>query len=80
MKSHFPHYFLLDTIEATLNYVGTIPEYRFFERKRTSLTDYQEMKEEFSTKPWNFIKVSKAYILDNLVECVSPDESNFFFN
>jgi hypothetical protein len=51
MKSHFPHYFLLNnSIENTLNYKGSIPAYNFFESKRTSEAEYQEMLEEFSIK------------------------------
>jgi len=65
MKSHFPHYFYLDSIEATLNYEGTIPAYTYFEIKRTSLAEYEEMVQLFLNKPWNFIKVSQAYILDD---------------
>lgn len=43
-KYHFPHYFLLDgEIDKTLNYVGTLPEYQFFEPKRTTPADYAEM-------------------------------------
>lgn len=63
-KDHFPHYFYLGDIATTLAYVGNIPEYEFFEPKRTSLADYDAMVQEFATKPWSFLEVSKDYILD----------------
>jgi hypothetical protein len=65
-KDHFPHYFYLGNAPDTLNYVGSIPEYRFFEPKRTSQVDYGEMVKEFATKPWNFLLVSKSYILGDV--------------
>ena len=62
-KDHFPHYFLLDgEIDKTLNYVGTLPEYQFFEPKRTTPADYAEMIKEFQGKNWSFLKVSRKYI------------------
>jgi hypothetical protein len=38
-KDHFPHYFFLNDLKTTLNYKGKIPEYQFFESKRTSLAE-----------------------------------------
>lgn len=61
-KEHFPHYFFLDNIETTLNYQGVIPAYTYFEKKRTTLKDYEGMQEIFKTKAWNFLEVSKEYI------------------
>jgi hypothetical protein len=65
MKSHFPHYFLLDTIKDTLTYSGSIPEYKYFESKRTTVEEYKEMQQEYADKDWNFLTVSKIYILDD---------------
>ena len=62
-KDHFPHYFFLNSIQATLNYVGPIPNYSYFESKRTSLADYEAMELEFSTHSWSFLEVSKTYIM-----------------
>jgi hypothetical protein len=36
-KDHFPHYFLLDSIEETLYYSGPIPEYEYFDPGRRHL-------------------------------------------
>lgn len=58
-KDHFPHYFFLGNIFDTLNYVGSIPEYKFFEPKRTTLSDYGVMVEEFKNKTWSFLSVSR---------------------
>lgn len=64
LKDHFPHYFLLNnSIKETLLYIGNIPEYKYFEPKRTSKKDYEEMQELFKNKKWSFIEVSKTYIL-----------------
>jgi hypothetical protein len=41
-KEHFPHYFWLNDVESTLNYKGEIPPYSCFEKKRTSLKEYEE--------------------------------------
>jgi len=49
-KDHFPHYFYLENLKATINYVGKIPEYQFFEPKRTSESEYLEMVQEFKNK------------------------------
>lgn len=63
LKDHFPHYFFLDDVKTTLDYVGKIPAYKYFEPKRTSLKDFEEMKELFSNQVWSFLKVSEKYIL-----------------
>ena len=62
-KDHFPHYFYLENLKATIYYVGEIPEYQFFEPKRTSESEYLEMVQEFKNKPWSFLSVSENYIL-----------------
>ena len=52
-KDHFPHYFLVNgEISKTLAYVGPLPEYRFFEPKRTSQADYHEMLELYRNSNW----------------------------
>jgi hypothetical protein len=61
-KDHFPHYFFLDSLKDTLSYEGQLPEYKFFEPKRTSKADYDAMVEEFQNKTWSFLEVSKTYI------------------
>nr|AGA14231.1 truncated DNA polymerase [Rhizophagus irregularis] len=65
-KDHFPHYFFLEDIQTTLKYIGPFPEYRYFEPKRTSLKDYNEMAEVFKTKLWSFLDVSRIYILGDV--------------
>jgi TolA-binding protein len=65
-KDHFPHYFFLNDIKSTLQYIGTIPPYTSFEPKRTSELDYAEMVKEFSNKQWSFLEVSKQYILGDV--------------
>jgi hypothetical protein len=65
-KDHFPHYFYSDDLRTTLNYIGPIPEYKYFEPKRTSPADYEVMVQEFLNKPWSFLKVSEFYILGDV--------------
>lgn len=64
-KDHFPHYFLLDTIPATLKYKGPIPSYSCFEPKRTSKKDYEELVSSYKGRKWSFLKVSEQYILND---------------
>ena len=66
-KEHFPHYFYNGSIPSTLNDSGPIPPYTCFEPKRTTLSDYELMAQEFSSKPWSFLKVSRQYILGDCV-------------
>ena len=66
-KAHFPHYFLLnEDVHQTLLYSGPLPAYEFFERKRTTLQDYDDMVQEFNGRDWNFLEVSKKYILGDV--------------
>ena len=65
MKDHFPHYFILDTIPATLKYEGVLPEYQYFESKRTSKKDYEVMVNSYKGRKWVFLKVSEQYILND---------------
>jgi hypothetical protein len=62
-KDHFPHYFWDGSIKETLNYEGFLPDYKFFEPKRTSIKDYKEMLQEFKNRTWSFLQVSRLYIL-----------------
>lgn len=66
-KDHFPHYFWKDCIEQTLSYFGPIPAYEFFEPKRTSLKEYEEMKGLFPNNNWSFLEVSKKYIMGDCI-------------
>ncbi|RGB22184.1 DNA polymerase B 2 [Rhizophagus diaphanus] len=77
-KDHFPHYFFNKSIELTLSYVGQIPAYEYFESKRTSQKDYEEMVKLFEGRGWSFLdplggigtplegEVSKTYILGDV--------------
>ena len=62
-KDHFPHYFFLGDLKTTFNYIGGMPEYPFFEPKRTTPIDYDEMVKSFSNTSWSFLEISKRYIL-----------------
>jgi hypothetical protein len=42
-------------------YVGPVPAYEYFEPKRTSLTDWEEMKAHFGDK-WSFMEVARRYL------------------
>jgi len=53
----FPHYFNPTELHGTLSWSGSLPEYRFFEPKRTSLAEYNELVEVFKNKPLKFIEV-----------------------
>jgi len=65
-KDHFPHYFWNRSIEETLSYQGPIPAYSYFEPKRTSPKDYEEMVQEFKNRTWSFLDVSRKYILGDV--------------
>lgn len=65
LKDHFPHYFWNGSIQTTLRYTGIIPEYKYFEPKRTNIKDYEDMVEIFKNKAWSFLEVSKTYILSD---------------
>jgi hypothetical protein len=66
-KDHFPHYFLVEAdVAKTLSYVGPLPEYDYFEPKRTSQADYADILEQFKDKDWSFLKVSEQYILGDV--------------
>jgi hypothetical protein len=65
-KDHFPHYFWDGSIKETLNYEGFLPDYKYFEPKRTSQKDYEEMKEEYLNKLWSFLIVSRQLILGDV--------------
>lgn len=66
-KDHFPHYFLLnEDVAQTLSYIGPLPDYEFFEPKRTSRDDYADMVKEFKGKDWNYLDISRKYILGDV--------------
>nr|YP_009228180.1 plasmid related DNA polymerase [Rhizophagus fasciculatus]AJK91311.1 plasmid related DNA polymerase [Rhizophagus fasciculatus] len=62
-KEHFPHYFWKGDLRSTILYQGSIPTYKFFEPKRTSQKDYEEMVLEFKEKIWSYLAVSEQYIM-----------------
>src|SRR6266498_3626142 len=66
-KDHFPHYFNPLELYGKLDWEGDLPEYKYFEPKRTSPTQYQEMIEEFPQNAWNFLEVSRKYIKGDVV-------------
>jgi hypothetical protein len=67
-KDHFPHYFLVEgDVAKTLDYVGSLPDYEFFEPKRTSLAEWEEMAQQFKNREWSFLEVSKQYLMGDCV-------------
>jgi hypothetical protein len=46
--------------------MGDIPSYNCFEPKRTSPSEYEEMKALFSNN-WNYLEVSKSYIKNDCI-------------
>jgi hypothetical protein len=62
-KDHFPHYFFLNDLKSTLNYIGSVPPYSCFEYKRTSDKDYQDLASLYPNNNGSFLKVSRHYIL-----------------
>lgn len=66
-KDHFPHYFNPLELYNRLDWEGALPAYSYFEPKRTTQNDYDEMAEEFQDKPWNFLEVSKSYIKGDVI-------------
>jgi hypothetical protein len=61
-KDHFPHYFLLNTLEETMAYEGAVPTYEYFEAKRTSLKDWEALSAQYGEK-WNFMEQARKYLL-----------------
>lgn len=66
-KDHFPHYFNPLELYGKLDWTGPLPEYKYFEPKRTNSSDYQEMVDIFKDKPWNFLEVSRQYIKGDII-------------
>ena len=62
LKDHFPHYFNPLELYNQLNWEGDLPDYKFFEPKRTTLEEYQEMVQEYKDRKWNFLSVARKYI------------------
>jgi hypothetical protein len=48
-------------LQSSSNIKG-FPAYSYFEKKITSLKEYEEMLELFQTKQWSFLEVSSQYI------------------
>jgi hypothetical protein len=66
-KDHFPHYFNPIELYGILDWKGPLPEYQYFEPKRTLQKDYKEMLEEFKGRTWSFLEVSEKYIMGDCV-------------
>jgi hypothetical protein len=66
-KDHFPHYFNPLELNNSLTYEGALPEYNYFEPKRTTHQEYDEMVQIFKDKPWNFLEVSRSYIQGDVI-------------
>ncbi len=66
-KDHFPHYFNPLELCGLLDWEGSIPEYKYFEPKRTTPAEYEKMAEQFKNKPWNFLEVSRQYIQGDVI-------------
>ena len=52
-KDHFPHYFNPIELHGTLDWSGPLPKYNFFESKRTSIIEYNELVKVFKNKPFS---------------------------
>ncbi len=75
-KDHFPHYFLLNTLEETMEYVGPLPAYKFFEPKRTSREEWEEMFAK-TGNTWSFMEIARKYLHSDCV-CLHQVISAFF--
>jgi hypothetical protein len=65
-KEHFPHYFLLESLKETMEYVGHLPPYEFFEPKRTSKADWEEMAANVGNT-WSLMEVARSYLHSDCV-------------
>ena len=63
----FPHYFNPLELKGELDWTGGLPAYEYFEPKRTSPNEYQEMVQEFKGKELNFLEVSQTYIQGDVI-------------
>ena len=54
-------------LHGRLDWTGPLPAYKYFEPKRTSPTDYEEMIKEFKDKNWSFLEVSRKYIQGDVI-------------
>jgi len=62
-KTHFPHYFdpRQFTTDGSMNYVGSLPGYEYFEPKRTTISDYNDLVKEQNGKEWSYIETLRDY-------------------
>jgi hypothetical protein len=65
-KGHFPHYFNpLEHGLDNLNYIGPIPEYKYFEAQRTNQLEYAELKAKYQDN-WSFVQEMTSYLKDDV--------------
>jgi hypothetical protein len=65
-KKHFPHYFNPLEQIGSMDYVGPIPAYEFFEPKRTTLEDWEKMAAHYGDT-WSFMEVARDYLHSDCV-------------
>ncbi|RIB00114.1 hypothetical protein C2G38_2235600 [Gigaspora rosea] len=66
IKGHFPHYFNpLEHGLDNLNYIGPIPEYKYFEAQRTNQVEYAELKAKYQDN-WSFVQEMTSYLRDDV--------------
>jgi len=65
-KDHFPHYFNPLELFGQLDYKGPFPDYKYYEIKRTSLADYNEMVKEFNNT-FDFMDFSSRYLKNDCI-------------
>jgi hypothetical protein len=69
LKGHSPHYFNpMEHGYPDLNYVGPVPEYKYFEPKRTSLAEYKEIVAAYPNNDWDWMANELKYLHS---DCVS---------
>jgi hypothetical protein len=60
-----------------INYVGEVPDYKFFNQKQVTLEEYLDYKDKFKDKVWNFKEEARTYCMN---DCKSLYEILVKFN
>nr|CAG8593795.1 2963_t:CDS:2 [Entrophospora candida] len=66
-KGIFPHYFdpREHTLDGSINYLGLLPSYEYYEPKRVSPSAYAALAQEYSSQPWDYVKELEKYQMDD---------------
>ena len=68
LKGHSPHYFNpMEQGYPNLDYVGAVPDYQYFEPKRTSYSEWQELVVQYPEGNWSWLDNELKYLHSDCV-------------